>query len=85
MEEYKENKSHIELQKNMINTQLEKLKDKNQIKKQEEIIREQLKTVYNILIDEKIDMQRKYEISHMIIDKIDFLRDDGVLELIYKV
>lgn len=85
MEEYKENKSHIELQKNMINTQLEKLRDKNQIKKQEEIIREQLKTVYNILIDEKIDMQRKYEISHMIIDKIDFLRDDGVLELIYKV
>lgn len=85
MEEYKENKSHIELQKNMINTQLKRLRDKNQIKKQEEIIREQLKTVYNILIDEKIDMQRKYEISHMIIDKIDFLRDDGVLELIYKV
>ena len=51
----------------------------------EETIKEQLKTVYNILIDEKIDMKRKYEVSHMIIDRIDFLRDEGILELTYKL
>ena len=66
----------------MINKQLENLNNK----KSEEIkIKEQLKTVYNILIDEKIDMNRKYEVSHLIIDKVIFNRDDGVLELIYKV
>ena len=26
-------------------------------------------------------MKRKYEVSHMIIDRIDFARDEGVLEL----
>ena len=85
LEEYKENKNYLESQRNMLNTQLEKIKDKQQILNKEEIIKEQLKTVYNILIDEQIDMERKYEVSHMIIDRIDFLRDDGVLELTYKV
>lgn len=85
LEEYKENKEFLENQKNMINAQIVKLKDKTQIKQKEEFIKEQLKTVYNILIDEKIDMQRKYEVSHMIIEKIVFLRDEGVLELTYKM
>lgn len=85
LEEYKENKNYLENQKNMLNTQLKKLEDKHQITKKEETIKEQLKTVYNILIDEKIDMERKYEVSHMIIDRIDFLRDDGLLELTYKI
>ena len=84
LEEYKENKNFLEDQKNMVNSQIEKLKDKKQVKKKEDLIKEQLKTLYNILIDEKIDMQRKYEVSHMIIDKIDFLRDEGILELTYK-
>lgn len=85
LEEYKDNKNYLETQKNIINTQLEKLKDQQQIVNKEELIKEQLKTVYNILIDEKIDIKRKYEVSHMIIDRIDFLRDDGTLELTYKV
>lgn len=82
LEEYKENKNYLKVQKDMINKQLIKLKDT----KNEEIkIQEQLKTVYNILTDEKIDMNRKYEVAHMIIDRIDFDRDEGVLELTYKV
>ena len=85
LEEYKENKTYIKAQQDMLNNQLKKLKDKKEINHKEEIIKEQLKTVYNILIDSKIDMKRKYEVSHMIIDKIVFSRDDGVLELTYKV
>ena len=84
IEEYKENKNYLQIQKEMLNKQMEKLKDKKEIKNKEDLIREQLKTVYNILIDDKIDMKRKYEVSHMIIDKIDFIRDDGILELTYK-
>lgn len=85
LEEYKDNKNYLKTQRNLINTQLEKLKDKQQILNKEDVIKEQLKTVYNILIDEKIDMKRKYEVSHMIIDRIDFLRDNGIMELTYKV
>lgn len=85
LEEYKENKKYIQTQKNMIDMQIKKLKNKKQTVNKDDIIKEQLKTVYNILTDEKIDMQRKYEVSHMIIDKIDFLRDEGILELTYKL
>ena len=84
LEEYKENKNFLETQKKLLDSQIKKLKDKKQIQKKEDIIKEQLKTLYTILIDEKIDMKRKYEVSHMIIEKIEFLRDDGILELTYK-
>lgn len=85
LEEYKQNKISLENQRNMLNKQLEKLKDKKEVHKKEEIIREQLKTIYNILTDDKIDMKRKYEVSHMLIDRIDFSRDEGILELTYKM
>ena len=85
IEEYKENKQNLEKQKKMLDRQLLKLQSKKDIKKKETIIKEQLKTIYNILTDDRIDMQRKYEVSHMIIDRIDFNRDDGILELTYKV
>ncbi len=81
IEEYKENKNYLKIQNDMITNQLNKLKDK---KNEELKIQEQLKTVYKILTDDKIDMNRKYEVSHLIIDRIDFLRDEGVLELTYK-
>lgn len=81
LQEYKENKNYLKTQKEMINKQLNNLKNK---KSTELKIQEQLKTVYNILIDDNIDMNRKYEVSHLIIDRITFNRDDEVLELIYK-
>lgn len=84
IEEYKENKKDLQNQKELLEKQLSKLKDTSQVQHKEEDIKEQLQTVYNILIDEKIDMQRKYEVAHLIIQKIDFLRDDGILELTYK-
>ena len=82
IEEYKENKNYLKIQQEMITKQLTKLKN---TKNQETKIQEQLKTVYNILIDDNIDMNRKYEVSHMIIDRIDFSRDDNTLELIYRL
>ena len=85
IEEYKENKRFLSNQKNIVESQINKLKNTKQIQNKENVIKEQLKTVYNILIDEKIDMQRKYEVSHMIIERIDFHRDEGILELTYKV
>ena len=85
IDEYKENKHYLQTQTTMLTKQFEKLKNKSEIKNNEEAIKEQLKTVYTLLTDDKIDMQRKYEVSHMIIEKIEFSRDDGTLELVYKV
>lgn len=85
LEEYKENKAIIKNQKDLLLKELQKLKTSSIITKKEETIKEQLKTVYNILNDDTIDMKRKYEVSHMIIDRIDFIRDEGVLELTYKL
>lgn len=84
LEEYKENKKFLQTQKIMLEKQLNKLKNKKNPSDNENTIKEQLKTVYNILIDNKVDMQRKYEVSHLIIDKIVFARDEGTLELTYK-
>ena len=84
LEEYKENKLTLQNQKGLLEKQLEKLKDTSKIKNKEQEIKEQLQTVYNVLVDDKVDMQRKYELAHIIIEKIDFSRDEGVLELTYK-
>ena len=84
IDEYKENKLILQNQKNLLLKQLEKLNSKTEITNKEEKIKEQLKSVYTILTDSTIDMNRKYEVSHMIIDRIDFARDDGILELTYK-
>lgn len=84
LEEYKENKKYLQIQQEMLLNQLNQLKTDNDKSSIEKAIKEQLKTVYNILVDEKIDVERKYELSHMIIEKVNFIRDDGLLELIYK-
>lgn len=85
LEEYKENKNFLQTQKIMLQKQLDRSKNKTNLENNEKILKEQLKTVYNILVDDKIDMQRKYEVSHMIIDKVIFSRDDSTLELTYNL
>ncbi len=82
LEEYKENKNYLQIQRDMILKNLEKLKNEKSEVLQ---IQEQLKTIYSVLIDDKISMDRKYELSHLIIDRINFIRDSGTLELIYKM
>lgn len=85
LEEYKNNKKELQEQKDLLNIKLKELQKQNKLKSQDEIVRENLKNVYEILTDDKIDMKRKYDVSHMIIDNIYFLRDEGLLEMSYKL
>ena len=85
MEEYKNNKKELQEKKDLLNIKLKELQKQNKLKSQDEIVRENLKNVYEILTDDKIDMKRKYDVSHMIIDNIYFLRDEGLLEMSYKL
>ena len=84
LEEYKENKKELSIQKELLEKQLSKIQNKD-LKKIENDFQEQLQNLYDILIDEKIDMNKKYEVSHLIIDKVAIARDEGILELTYKL
>lgn len=85
MEEYKNNKQELLDQKTFLTTKLEELKNTKNIKSKDDVIKENLKTVYEILSDDKIDMQRKYEVSHLLIEKIEFSKPAHRLALVYKL
>lgn len=85
LEEYKENKKYLENQKEMLNNKLSELRSKNNLQSKSSLIKEQLQNVYEILTDANIDMKRKHEVSHMLIENIVFSRDERILELTYKL
>lgn len=85
LEEYKSNKQYLIDQEKFLKSKLSELENKENIMLKDDIIRENLKTVYEILIDNKIDMQRKYEISHLLIEKIEFSKYNYRLDLEYKL
>jgi len=82
IEEYKENKSNLSIQKSLLDTQLNKLKNKDLLK-EENKFQQELRSVYELLIDNTINMNKKYELSHLLINSIVIARDEGILELTY--
>lgn len=85
LEEYKINKQELLEQEKFLKNKLSELESKKNMKSENDIIRENLKTVYEILIDDKIDMQKKYEISHLLIERIEFSKASRRLDLEYKL
>ncbi len=80
LEEYKKNKSIIETEKITLQEKISKFKetDKNEEKTE---IKENLKKVYNILTDDKIEIKKKYDIAHELIDKVEY--ENGSLSLFF--
>ena len=85
IEEYKNNKQELLEQKEYLETKLKELEETKNIKPKDNVIKENLKTVYEMLSDDNIDMQRKYEISHLLIEKIEFSKVARRLDLQYKL
>lgn len=85
IEEYKNNKQDLLEQKEFLESKLKELTVTKNIKPKDEIIKENLKTFYEILSDKNIDMNRKYEISHLLIEKIEFSKTAQRLGLQYKL
>lgn len=85
IEEYKNNKQDLIAQKSFLESKLEELKSTKNIKPKDEIIKENLKTFYEILSDKNIDMNRKYEISHLLIEEIKFSKPASRLDLQYRL
>lgn len=80
LEEYKNNKELVQKEKEQLMKQLEKLKE---VKKEDkkDVIQENLKNVYDILIDENIDMKKKYDIVHELINYVEY--KNGSLTLFF--
>ena len=82
LEEYKENKKLIENQRKILEKSLKQYE--KPVKNIDKALKEQLKTVYEMLVDDKVSMQEKHEISHLIIDNIIFEKATATLFLAYK-
>ncbi|MEE0929574.1 MAG: recombinase family protein [Acutalibacteraceae bacterium] len=85
LSEYKNNKQELAEQKSFLEEKLKDMENSNIIKPKDAIVKENLKTVYEILTDNNIDMQRKYDISHLLIEKIEFSKPAHRLTLEYKL
>lgn len=81
LEEYKANKESIENQRKILEASLKNCKKTENIEKD---FQASLKTVYEKLIDENISEKEKFNISHTIIDKIEFDKSAQTLYLSYK-
>jgi hypothetical protein len=81
LEEYKANKEKLESQRKLLENSLKKNQKQENIEKE---FKEQLKTVYEKLIDPEIEEKEKFELSHLLIDKIEFDKSAEILYLSYK-
>lgn len=81
LEEYKANKEAIESQRKLLEASLKNCKKTQNV---ENDFKTTLKTIYEKLIDENISSKEKFNISHTIIDKIEFDKSAQTLYLSYK-
>lgn len=83
LEEYKENKKILDREEKEINDKLKEAKSGNKKESAQEqtVIKEHLKSVYEILTDDSIEMTKKYDVAHKCINTITY--DKGVLYLKY--
>lgn len=80
IEEYKHNKSIVETERQLLEERLNSIKEPEH-NNNPDIISENLRTLYDVLTDENIDMKKKYDIAHELINKIEY--SNGTLTLIF--
>lgn len=83
LEEYKESKEALEKERNLLNTKMKLLKN-NLNNEQEKNIYQQIKSVYDLLIDNNVPIDVKYKTSHFLINKIIFYKQKNTIEIEYK-
>lgn len=85
LEEYKQQKDIINQERQKTIQQLKELKDGLlNIKKPDESIYNRMASVYELLTDDTIDMNIKYETSHQLIQEIKFSKKSKTLKITYK-
>ena len=84
LEEYKENKSRLEIEKKKIEEQIQKYDTKKIETERKEKTYNLCKTAYEILSDPNQDFDRKDIISHQLFDKIIYDKKANTLTITYK-
>jgi len=84
LEEYKDNKTHLETERENLINKLKDLKTALMNIGDEKPIDKRIEDVYNLLTDETIDLEIKYNASHFLINKIIFDKSSKTLNLQYK-
>ena len=84
LEEYKENKMYLESEREKLRAKLVELKSTLLAADDEQPIEKRLEDVYNLLTDERIDLEIKYQAAHFLINKILYEHKDKTLKIEYK-
>ena len=84
LEEYKQNKQHLEKQKNKLNKQLLELRTNKVVQKEKESTYSKCEEAYKILTDNTVPDNIKYDIAHGLFDKIIYDKDNEELLIYYK-
>lgn len=80
IDEYKENKIKLKREISLIENKLNSIKKEKDMQEKTTIV-ENLHKCYDILTDDKIEMKRKYDVAHELIDKI--IYENGELSLYF--
>ncbi|MCL1789162.1 MAG: recombinase family protein, partial [Oscillospiraceae bacterium] len=84
LEEYKDKKNHLSEERDNLKKALELLKEKIIENKHNEEIIKKITDVYELLIDETVDIENKYQMAHFLINEITYNKPEKTLRLVYK-
>lgn len=83
LEEYQENKKRINEEIENLKIRIKKIKNKNQNNVNKKNIQENMCTIYEILTNDKIEMKKKYDVAHFLINKVVYDEYNNNLTLFY--
>lgn len=84
LEDYRTNKTHLEAERGKVKARLAELRETLLTADDAQPIEKRLKDVYDLLTDETIDFEIKYQTAHFLINKITYEKKEKVLKLEYK-
>ena len=85
LDEYKSKKSALSLEREKLTTRLTELKETILHTDDEQTMEKRLKDVHELLSDEAIDFEIKYQAVHFLVSKITFNKAEKTLKLQYKL
>jgi hypothetical protein len=84
IEEYKGNKKRLTEERTNLKNSLEQLKDRIINHKHDGEIVSRITNVYDLLTDDTVDIEQKYQTAHLLINEIVYSKSEKTLKLTYK-
>jgi hypothetical protein len=84
LDEYKDNKNRLSAEREELKKALEMLKTTLIENQHNSEVVSRITSVYEILTDETLDIEQKYQTAHMLIEEVVYSRAEKTLKLVYK-